>query len=43
LSHDWVGGFAGALFGAHAVLSRAYFPAERVNPAPAVATVEETW
>ena len=35
--------FAGALFGAHAVLSRAYFPAERVNPeaVPASVVVEE--
>lgn len=29
--------FTGALFGAHAVLSRAYFPAERVNPAHSTA------
>ena len=32
--------FSGALFGAHAVLSRAYFPAERVGVA--TATVRET-
>ena len=30
--------FSGALFGAHAALSRAYFPAERVTPAPQEAT-----
>ncbi len=35
--------FTGVLFGAHAVLSRAYFPAERVNPeaVPASVVVEE--
>jgi hypothetical protein len=37
--------FSAALFGAHAVLSRAYFPAERVGAAAAVGAgaVEESW
>ena len=36
--------FSGALFGAHAALSRAYFPAERVNPEHApTRTEEQTW
>jgi hypothetical protein len=35
--------FSAGLFAAHAVLSRAYFPAERVALAPVTDRVEETW
>jgi hypothetical protein len=35
--------FAGGLFAAHAALSRAYFPAERVALVPAENRVEERW
>ncbi|AWM40659.1 hypothetical protein GobsT_08130 [Gemmata obscuriglobus] len=36
-------GFGALFFGAHAVLARAYFPAERVNAAPAAHEAEGNW
>jgi hypothetical protein len=36
-------GFTAALFGAHAALARAYFPAEQVSPAPATQKAEGNW